>query len=96
MSLRVRGIIAYLVISFGGTWPYLFFVRLALGWSLVNPLVQLPVAFMPAIGAFVVRRWVTREGFADAGLRLRLRETWRHWLVAWFMPLAATSLGRVL
>jgi membrane protease YdiL (CAAX protease family) len=94
MSLRTRGIIVYLVIAFG-TWPYLFFVRLVMGWSLVNPLVQLPVAVMPAIGAFVVRRWVTREGFADAGLRLRVRGAWRQWLVAWFAPLAVTMLTLV-
>ncbi|AGL15578.1 CPBP family intramembrane glutamic endopeptidase [Actinoplanes sp. N902-109] len=93
MSLRVRAILVYLAIAFGGVWPYLFFVRLSLGWSLINPLVQLPVAFMPAIGAFVVRRWVTREGFVDAGLRLRFRRAWRHWLVAWLMPLGVTALA---
>lgn len=92
MSLRTKGILVYLAIAFLGVWPYLFLVRLALGWSLVNPLVQLPVAFVPAIGAYVVRRWVTREGFADAGLRWRLRGAWRGWLVAWFMPLAVTVL----
>lgn len=91
MSRHAKGIIVYLVIAFG-TWPYLFFVRLVMGWSLVNPLVQLPVAFIPAIGAFVVRRWVTREGFADAGLRLRVRGARRQWLVAWFAPLAVTML----
>ncbi|PTA47437.1 CPBP family intramembrane glutamic endopeptidase [Micromonospora sp. RP3T] len=93
MSHRVRGIVVFLAIAFGGTWPYLFLARSVLGWSLVDPLVQLPVAMMPAIGAVVVRRWVTREGFADAGLRLRLRSAWRHWLIAWFAPLAVTFLA---
>ncbi|WIM92743.1 CPBP family intramembrane metalloprotease [Actinoplanes oblitus] len=88
MSMRVKGIVVYLVIAFGVVWPYLFVARLGLGWSLVNPLVQLPVAFVPAIGAFVVRRWVTREGFAGAGL------TWRSparlWLAGWLAPLGIT------
>ncbi|MDI6105988.1 type II CAAX endopeptidase family protein [Actinoplanes sp. NEAU-A12] len=92
MSLRVRGIVVFIAIAFGGVWPYLFFARLVMGWSLVNPLVQLPVAFMPAIGAFVVRRWVTGEGFADAGLRLRVRESWRYWILAWVAPLVVTAL----
>ncbi len=61
-----------------------------LGWSLVNPLVQLPVAFVPAIAAVVVRRWVTREGFADAGLRPRGR--WPAWIAAWLAPLGITVL----
>ena len=34
---------------------------------------MLPVVFVPAIATFVVRKWITREGFADAGLRLNLR-----------------------
>lgn len=92
MSLRTKGNLIYLVGVFLGVWPYLFFVRLALDWSLVNPLVQLPVAFVPAICAYVVRRFVTREGFADAGLGLRLRSAWRQWLVAWLAPLLVTVL----
>ncbi|MDG4801067.1 hypothetical protein [Micromonospora sp. WMMD980] len=82
MSLRVRGIVVFLVVAFGGTWPCLFLARWVMGWSLVNPLVQLPVAMMPALGAVVVRRWVTREGFAAAGLRLRLHGAWSHRLLA--------------
>jgi hypothetical protein len=88
MSLRARGIVVYLVIAFGVTWPYLFLARLMLGWSLVDPLVQLPVAFLPAAAAFVGRRWVTREGFADAGLRITMRWSW---LIAWLAPLAITA-----
>src|SRR5690242_17728304 len=52
-----------------------------------------PVAFMPAIGASVVRRWVTREGFADAGLKFKFRTMWRYWLFGWLAPLAVTSLA---
>jgi len=85
---RHKGLVAFLFISFGATWGYEFGARLGLGWSLVNPLVQLPMAFIPAVAAFAVRRWVTREGFADAGLKLRLRKAWWHYLIAWLAPLA--------
>nr|WP_269328707.1 CPBP family glutamic-type intramembrane protease [Kineosporia babensis] len=61
--------------------PYLL-----LGWSLLNPLVQLPGAMMPAVAAWIVRKWVTREGFGDAGLRLRLREAWPQYLLALLGP----------
>jgi uncharacterized protein len=57
-----------------------------LGFSIVNPLVQLPFAFAPAIAAFVVRRWVTGEGFADAGLAPRLRTSRSSYLQAWLVP----------
>jgi hypothetical protein len=69
---RTRGLTAFLLISFGVAWGWEAVAHLLLGWSLVNPLVQVPAGFAPATAALVVRRWVTREGFADAGSRLRL------------------------
>ena len=39
-------------------------------------------AFAPAVAGFIVRKWITREGFAGAGLRPNLRK-WPYYLVAW-------------
>ena len=39
-------------------------------------LLILPGAFAPALAAYLVRAFVTREGFADAGLKPGLRR-WR-------------------
>ena len=64
------------------------------GLSADNPLFQvaiLPGAFSPAVAAVVVRKWVTREGFADAGLRLN-RRRWRYYVVGWFLPFLAASV----
>lgn len=88
MTVRTKGILAFLAISFGVPWVWSFVARWGLGLSLVNPLVQLPYALTPALAAIVVRRWVTREGFGDAGLALRLRAAWSSYLVAWLAPLA--------
>jgi membrane protease YdiL (CAAX protease family) len=57
-------------------------LRLAL-----EPLGALPAGFAPALAAIVVRKWVTREGFGDAGLKLNLRHKWPYYLFAWFSPL---------
>ncbi|GAB3965642.1 CPBP family intramembrane metalloprotease [Actinoallomurus acanthiterrae] len=84
---------AFLLIAFGVTWAYLFTARLALGLSLVNPLVQLPMGFAPAIAAVIVRRWITREGFADAGLAPRWRKAWPSFLVAWLAPPVFVAVG---
>ena len=89
--VRRRGLTAFLLISFGTAWGWEAMAHLVLHWSLVNPLVQLPAGFAPAIAALVVRRWVTREGFADAGLRLRLRPAWRYYLLAWLGPLGVAA-----
>ena len=42
-------------------------------------------AFSPAVAAFIVRKWITHEGFADAKLRLNLRK-WPYYLVGWLLP----------
>jgi membrane protease YdiL (CAAX protease family) len=93
MKPAARGVLAFLLISFGLAWGTIAVARIVPGMSLVNPLVQVPIAFSPAIAALVVRRWVTREGFGDSGIRPRLRAAARHYLLAWAGPvlvLAAT------
>ncbi|MFB9833610.1 CPBP family intramembrane glutamic endopeptidase [Actinoallomurus acaciae] len=74
------------------TWTADITVRL-LGFSLANPLAQIVSLgwIAPAAAAVIVRRWGTREGFADAGLALRIRAAWRHYLAAWLGPLAFTA-----
>ena len=87
-----RGVIWFLVISFGLAWIS-WEIVLATGVSLLSPQIQLyllPGAFAPAIAAFVVRKWITREGFADADLGLQAAR-WRYYLLAWLLPLAVVA-----
>jgi membrane protease YdiL (CAAX protease family) len=101
--LAHQGVGVFLVITFGGAWGVW-----AIGWLLgmlnTGPIGQLVVAFgafAPALATFVVRRWITREGFGDAGLRPHLRQAWPYYLVGWLLPLPvvagivvlATALG---
>ena len=93
MDTSKKGIVVYLFISFGMAW-FLWEIALRIGPSADSPLFQLailPGAFAPAIAAVVVRKWVTREGFADAGLRLNLRR-WRFYLAGWSLPLLVVSV----
>lgn len=82
-----KGILVYLILAFGIAWISWTFVPHA---SAIHPtlmtLYVLPGAFAPALATFVVRKWVTREGFGDAGLGLHLR-SWRYYLIAWLLPL---------
>jgi len=52
--------------------------------------VAFPSAFAPAIACFVVRKWITREGFGDAGLRPNLK-TWPYYLIALLLPLVVVG-----
>jgi membrane protease YdiL (CAAX protease family) len=77
----------FLALAFVLAWmPFLGF---AVGAEGVGPILM-PVA--PAIACFVVRRWVTREGFADAGLRPRLRH-WPIYLLALLWPVGAALIA---
>jgi membrane protease YdiL (CAAX protease family) len=101
MTTKTKGVLAYLLLAFGLAWSTIFVARLLLGLSLENSLVQIPIAFSPAISAVIVRRWITREGFGDAGLALHLKSGRAYYLVAWLLPLIvigvviglATALG---
>lgn len=52
----------------------------------------MPDAFSPAIAAVIVRKWITREGFDDAGLRLNFRNNKRYYLIAWLLPLLVVGV----
>src|SRR5215217_3376059 len=92
MTMQTRGVVAYLLLAFGLAWPTIFVARLLLGLSLENSLVQIPIAFSPAFAAVIVRRWITKEGFADAGNTPHLRSGWAYYLVAWLFPLIAVGV----
>lgn len=89
----MKGTAWFLVLCFGFAWGWWEAV-LATGVSVLDwrfQLYVLPGAFAPAIAAFVVRKWITREGFADAGLRLNLHR-WPYYLFAWLLPLLVVAV----
>jgi CAAX protease family protein len=92
MGLTTKGVLTFLLISFGLAWGAILVAHLVLDMSLVNPLVQLPMAFSPAIAAVIVRKWVTREGFRDAGLRPRVRTAGFYYLLAWIGPVLVLAV----
>ena len=80
------GLLAYLLLVFGLSWPIEIVLvgRHPLG-SVPYTLLLVVVMFIPALSALIVRLFVERQGFADAGLR------WgrgRCYLAAWLLPVA--------
>jgi len=89
---NTKGVIAYLPLAFGIAWANWEFV-LRHGFAVDNPLFKvlaMPGAVAPAIAAFIVRMWITREGFADAGLKIDITK-WPYYLVAFFLPLVVVG-----
>ncbi|MGI5217146.1 CPBP family intramembrane glutamic endopeptidase [Nocardia sp. CA-290969] len=94
---RRKGIRWFLVLAFAGAWiPW--GLAGAAGYSLDDPVVQLMTgAFVaPALAAIITRRWVTREGFADSGLRPRLGPQWRSYLTAAVLPIGVLAAALAL
>src|SRR3990172_7245931 len=106
MTSKTKGILVYLLLTFGVAW-----IPLTIQWFLglrslsdnatlldyaVFILITLPTSFAPAIGAIVVRKWVTREGFADAGLSLNIRREWRYYLFALLYPVIVVPITLLL
>jgi uncharacterized protein len=98
MNSKSKGPIWYLVIAFAITWSSVLGIYLLGGVPTsttnvpsVDPLVGLLSmlgTFGPAIAAFVVLKWITSEGFKDAGLRFNFRTGWAYYLWAVLAPLA--------
>jgi len=93
MSKDAKGISVYLTLSFGLAW--LMWVPMVLvGVDPNAPVFQallLPGGFAPAIAAILVRKFVTREGFADAGLKPNFRH-WRLYLFGWLWTVPVVAL----
>jgi membrane protease YdiL (CAAX protease family) len=102
-SSKSKGIIVYLLITFGVAWA-LWAISLRINAVNSNlllhlatlPLTGLPGGLAPAIGAIVVRKWITCEGFADAGLQLDLRSKWPYYLLGWLSPFVVALIIAIL
>ncbi len=93
VTIRSRrlGIASFLVIAFGLSWA-IWIPLWLLGISPASEVFNIGVvagSFAPALATIITRQWVTREGFADAGLRPNLRAAWPYYLFAWLWPLLA-------
>ena len=101
-KLNSRRILLYLLINFGATWLYEFFVVWPVATS-SNPAVQsmsqLALAaamFFPALSV-VVTRLITKEGFKNAMLVPKNgKRSIPYFLMAWFGPALLTVIGAVI
>ena len=72
VSVNWRGIAWFLVLCLGLTWSIeIIFLMQGIRFATLTNGTTILLALMmwiPAISAFIVRRWITREGFASANL----------------------------
>lgn len=86
-DMKRKEILVYLLITFGVSWGVIFVVWL-IGISPNDPIsffTGIFAAFSPAIAAIIVRKGITREGFADMRLKVK-HHYWVYYLVALIFP----------
>jgi membrane protease YdiL (CAAX protease family) len=100
-----KGVLAFLLITFGVSWSVWGSAWLLgfLNTSVSGQIIVAVGAFAPAFATLIVRKWITREGFADAGMPPHLIKKFPYYVFAWLWPLvgvgvvitAASTLGIV-
>ena len=87
ISPRLKSVSAFLLLTFGGSF--------VMGWDLkpstAPDLLQVttvifPMVLCPAIAAFIVRGLITRDGFSDGCLSLKIKQSWPVYLAALLIP----------
>lgn len=98
--LKNRAVVMYLILAVGLAWLIWGSAWVVgafdAGPTSVNAQVLLAIgAFAPALAAFLVRQFIERQGFADAGLRPNFVRGWPYYLFGWLLPLpvVATVVG---
>lgn len=86
MSSNIGGILLYILIVFSASWLLIALIQLLGELGTPAALGVYGLMMVPAATAFLMRKWVTREGFDTAGLRMG---GWKYYLIAWLIPLAA-------
>ncbi len=81
------GLIVFLLLTFGPSWAIevIFLRRLPAG-SHLFPMAVGALTLVPAVSALLVRLFVERSDFRDAGLRWGRGARW--YLIAWLLPIA--------
>lgn len=102
-TMDTRRIGIFLFFAFGIAWAFGLWVYLSggllnspelipgTGITLALGLIALGYMWAPAL-AHILTRVLTREGWKESGLGLRL-ENWWTWAAAWFLPAILTFLG---
>ena len=88
-----KSVIKYLAIVFGISWLIALGIYLGGGLGSMAALGLYPYMLVPAFGAFIMRKFVTKEGFRNSGLRFGKP---RYYLYAWLILVGIIGLAYLL
>ncbi len=93
-KLDTRRIVLFIALSFGIAWTLGLVIYLNGGLTspIAVPLLTFGYMMAPAL-AHVLTRVITREGWANTGLRPNFKRGWPFWVLAWVLPALLVMLG---
>jgi uncharacterized protein len=92
--LDLRRISIFLAIAFGVAWlvGLVIYLNGGLTSPIAVPLLAVGYMMSPAL-AHVLTRVITREGWANTGIRPHFRRGWPFWAAAWVVPAVLVIIG---
>ena len=99
-KLCAKRLVIYLLFAFGLAWIPWIILNKTVGyeeWFTTNhyALFAIPTLYAPAL-ANLLTRLITKEGFSDMKLHLRLKGHWKYYLAAWLLRPLLSVLSIVL
>ena len=99
-KLCAKRLIIFLLLAFGLAWIPWIIMNKVIGyeeWFTTNhyALFVIPTLYAPALANLLTRR-ITKEGFSDMKLHLRLKGHWKYYLSAWLTVPVISVLGAVV
>ena len=84
-KIEQKAILLYLLIVFGFSSFLITLIHFFGGLKTPAALGVYGLMMMPAIGASLMRKWITKEGFENSGLRIGKK---KYYLIAWLLSVA--------
>lgn len=99
-KLCAKRLVIFLLLAFGLAWIPWIIMNKVIGyeeWFSTNhyALFVIPTLYAPAL-ANLLTRWITKEGFSDMKLHLRLKGNLKYYLAAWLTIPVISILGTVV
>ncbi len=80
----LKAVFSYLLMVFSASWSLIVIIYLLGGLRTMAALGLYGLMMMPAISAFLVRKWITKEGFENSGLKIGRK---KYYFIAWLLSL---------
>ena len=92
-KVHAKGVLSYLILTYGLTLTLVFLIYSTGGVYGFSALGVYGIMLIPAFSAFIVRKFITKEGFRGSGLCIGWK---RYYIIAYTLPILIVTATYVL